>query len=262
MASQYHIKSAEELELMRIAGKMASDCLDMIGEHVVAGVSTEHLDNLCHKFITEDCQAIPACLGYRGFPKSVCTSVNHVICHGIPNPKQKLKNGDIINIDVTVIHKEFHGDTSKMYIVGQPKPSALRLVELTQECLYLGINMIKPGVHLGDIGHAMQEFAHNHHYSVVRDYCGHGIGKNFHELPQVNHFGSPGTGAIIEEGMTFTIEPMLNMGTHVTKLLPDDWTVITKDRKLSAQWEHTMAVTKTGREIMTLRSDETIQRIT
>ncbi len=252
------LKTPEELEKMRIAGRMAAEVLDMIGEHVVPGVSTEDLDKLCHDHIVKVQKAIPACLGYKGFPKSICTSVNHVICHGIPSPKKILKSGDIINIDVTVIHDGFHGDTSKMYHVGKTSPAVRRLVDITQECMYLGIRMVKPGVRLGDIGHAIQQYAEKNHYSVVREYCGHGIGRVFHEEPQVMHYGRPDTGMALKEGMTFTIEPMINQGTRFTKLLPDGWTVVTKDRKLSAQWEHTIAVTADGFEVLTKRDEETI----
>src|SRR5690606_35132 len=212
------------------------------------GVSTEELDSICHKYITEVQQAIPAPLNYRGFPKSICTSVNHVICHGIPSDKKVLKDGDIINIDVTVIKDGFHGDTSKMFFVGKPGIAAERLVRITQECLYKGIELVRPGTRLGDIGHVIQKHAEGHHFSVVRDYCGHGIGRIFHEEPQVMHYGQPGTGMELRAGMTFTIEPMINQGKHQCKLLPDGWTVVTKDHKLSAQWEHTVLVTDTGVE--------------
>lgn len=245
------IKTPEQIEKMRVAGRLAAEVLDMIGEHVKAGVTTEELDRICHDHIVNLQQAIPACLGYHGFPKSICTSVNHVICHGIPSEKKVLKNGDIINIDVTVIKDGWFGDTSRMYYVGTPAPHAQRLVEVTRESLELAIAMVKPGVKLGDIGHAIQSFAEKHHYSVVRDYCGHGIGDNFHEEPQIVHYGTPGTGIELIEGMTFTIEPMLNQGKHHTKLKPDGWTVETKDGRLSAQWEHTMLVTATGVEVFT-----------
>ncbi len=256
------IKSAEDIEKMRIAGKMAADCLTMIGEHVKPGVTTGELDKLCHDFIVNDCKAIPACLGYRGFPKSVCTSIDHVVCHGIPHENQVLKEGQILNIDVTVIFEGWHGDTSKMYIVGQKvKPPAERLVQKAQEALYLGIDMVKPGLKLGDLGFAIEQFAKQNHYSSVRDYCGHGIGQKFHEDPMVNHFGTPGTGMELVPGMTFTIEPMLNQGTHICRVLADDWTVITKDRKLSAQWEHTILVTPTGREVLTYREGEEVNLV-
>ncbi|MCP5207386.1 MAG: type I methionyl aminopeptidase [Hahellaceae bacterium] len=250
------IKNAEEIEKMRVAGKLAGEVLEMIEEYVQPGITTGELDLICHKYITEVQQAIPAPLNYKGFPKSICTSVNHVICHGIPSDKKKLKAGDIVNIDITVIKDGFHGDTSKMFFVGKPSPAAERLVRITQECMFKGILMVKPGVKLGDIGHVIQTHAENNHYSVVREYCGHGIGKVFHEEPQVMHYGSPGTGMAIKEGMTFTIEPMINQGKRHCKLLPDDWTVVTKDHKLSAQWEHTVAVTANGVEILTLRKEE------
>lgn len=250
------IKTPEDIEKMRIAGRMAAEVLEMIGDYVKPGVSTEDLDTLCHDHIVKVQKAIPACLGYKGYPKSICTSVNHVICHGIPSPKKILKAGDIVNIDVTVIYEGFHGDTSKMFFVGKPSIAAERLVRITQECMYIGIDMVKPGVRLGDIGHAIQQHAESNHYSVVREYCGHGIGRVFHEEPQVMHYGTPGTGMTLKEGMTFTIEPMINQGVRHSKLLPDGWTVVTKDHKLSAQWEHTILVTATGYEILTLRTEE------
>ena len=202
-------------------------------------------------------QVIPACLGYRGFPKSVCTSVNHVICHGIPSDRKTLKKGDIINIDVTVIKDGWHGDTSKMFFVGEPSVLAKRLVEVTRECMMKGIELVRPGTRLGDIGQVIQQHAEQHRFSVVREYCGHGIGKVFHEEPQVLHYGKAGTGLVLEEGMVFTIEPMINAGKAQTKLLPDGWTVVTKDHKLSAQWEHTIAVTRDGFEVLTRRQEET-----
>lgn len=251
-----HIKTAEEIAKMRVAGKLAAEVLEMIEPYVVAGVTTNELNERCHDYIVNVQQAIPAPLNYRGFPKSICTSVNHVVCHGIPSDK-KLKNGDIINIDITVIKDGYHGDTSKMFFVGEPSILAKRLVRITQECLYLGIKMVKPGIHLGDIGAAIQKHAESNRYSVVREYCGHGIGSEFHEKDlQVLHYGTPGTGLILEPGMTFTIEPMINAGKRHVKLLTDDWTVITKDRSLSAQWEHTLLVTETGYEVLTLRHEE------
>jgi methionyl aminopeptidase len=254
------LKTPEQIEKMRIAGKLAGEVLDMIETYVKKGVTTDELNTICHDYIISK-DATPAPLNYNGFPKSVCTSVNHVVCHGIPGNK-KLKDGDIINIDVTVIVDGWHGDTSKMYFVGEPSILAKRLVKVTQEALYLGIRMVKPGVRLGDIGAAIADYAHQHHYSVVREYCGHGIGQIFHEdAIQVLHYGKPGTGLILEPGMTFTIEPMINAGKRHVKLLPDEWTVITKDRKLSAQWEHTMAVTETGVDVLTLRQEEDLQAI-
>ena len=251
------IKTSEEISKMRVAGKLAAEVLEMIGEYVKPGVSTGELDRICHDFITKEQSAIPAPLNYNGFPKSICTSVNHVICHGIPNDQKILKSGDIINIDITVIKDEFHGDTSKMFFLGKTPEHAKRLVRVTQECLYKAIELVKPGATLGDIGHIIQQHGEAHNYSIVREYCGHGIGRVFHEDPQVLHYGRPNEGIEIKEGMTFTIEPMLNAGTRHTKLSKQDgWTVTTKDRRLSAQWEHTLAVTKIGCEILTLRSDE------
>ncbi|MBU2886970.1 type I methionyl aminopeptidase [Gilvimarinus agarilyticus] len=250
------IKTPEDIAKMRIAGRMAAEVLEMIGPYVQPGVSTAELDKLCHDYIVDEQKAIPACLGYRGFPKSVCTSVNHVICHGIPSEKKILKNGDIINIDVTVIFEGYHGDTSKMYFVGDVAPHAQRLVEVTQECLYKGIELVKPGCRLGDIGEVIQKHAAKNYYSVVREYCGHGIGTVFHEEPQILHYGKAGTGLELKEGMTFTIEPMINAGKAGTKLKRDGWTVETKDGRLSAQWEHTMAVTADGVEVLTARTEE------
>tara|TARA_B100001179_G_scaffold225373_1_gene205188 strand:- start:384 stop:1154 length:771 start_codon:yes stop_codon:yes gene_type:complete len=255
---QVTIKTADEIEKMRVAGRLAAEVLEMIGDYVQPGVSTEELDRICHDYIVNTQGAIPAPLNYKGFPKSICTSVNHVICHGIPSEKKVLKSGDIINIDVTVIKDGFHGDTSKMFFVGERKVGAERLVRITQECMYMGIELVRPGARLGDIGHVIQQHAEKSRYSVVREYCGHGIGRIFHEEPQVMHYGKPGTGMELREGMTFTIEPMINQGKKFTKLLPDGWTVVTKDHKLSAQWEHTILVTATGHEILTKRSDESI----
>lgn len=249
------IKTAEDIVKMRIAGHLAAEVLEMVAPHVKPGVTTDQLNNICHDYIVNQQQAIPAPLNYHGFPKSICTSVNHVVCHGIPGDKV-LKDGDIINIDVTVLKDRYHGDTSKMFFVGDPSILAKRLCQITQECLYLGIKMIKPGVHLGDIGSAIQQHAESQHFSVVREYCGHGIGKEFHEDPQVLHYGKPGTGIILQAGMIFTIEPMINAGKREVTLLPDGWTVITKDRKLSAQWEHTILVTETGYEVLTKRKEE------
>lgn len=256
------IKTAQEIEKMRVAGRLAADVLEMIGPYVTKGVTTEKLNQLCHEYIVNEQQAIPAPLNYGNppFPKSICTSVNHVICHGIPADK-KLKEGDSVNIDVTVIKDGYHGDTSKMFVVGKPSIMTERLIRVTQEALYIGIKMVKPGVRLGDIGHAIQQHAEGHNYSIVREYCGHGIGANFHEEPQVVHYGRPNTGEVLEAGMCFTIEPMINAGKRYSKVLPDDWTVVTKDRSLSAQWEHTLLVTENGVEILTLRDDEDIARV-
>ncbi|MAN51998.1 MULTISPECIES: type I methionyl aminopeptidase [unclassified Marinimicrobium] len=250
------IKTPEEIEKMRVAGRMAAEVLELIEPHVQPGVTTAELDRICHDHIVNEQNAIPACLNYRGFPKSICTSINQVVCHGIPSEKKVLKNGDIVNIDVTVIYDGYHGDTSKMYFVGKRLPHAERLVQVTQECLYKGIEMVKPGVKLGDIGHAIQQHAESNHYSVVREYCGHGIGAVFHEDPQVLHYGRPDTGLELKEGMTFTIEPMINAGKRHTKTKGDGWTVETKDGRLSAQWEHTLAVTKDGVEVLTARREE------
>lgn len=251
------LKTPAEIDQMRVAGQLAAQVLEMIGPHVKAGISTGELDRLCHDYIVEELQAIPAPLNYNGFPKSICTSVNHVICHGIPSDSKILKDGDIINIDVTVIKDGFHGDTSKMFCVGEVADHARRLIRVTQECLYRAIALVKPGTTLGDIGHVIQQHAESNHYSVVREYCGHGIGRIFHEDPQVLHFGRPHTGAVLVKGMTFTIEPMLNAGTRHTKLSKKDgWTVTTRDRRLSAQWEHTLAVTADGCEVLTRRPDE------
>ena len=235
---------------MRIAGRLAADVLDMIGEHVRPGVTTDEIDRLCHDHIVQVQKAIPANVGYHGFPKTICTSVNHVVCHGIPNDR-KLASGDIINIDVTVLHDGFHGDTSRMYFVGEPPVLARRLVDITYRAMVLGIRQVRPGAHLGDIGHAIQKFAEAERFSVVREYCGHGIGQIYHEEPQVLHYGQPRGGLELKAGMTFTIEPMINAGARHTRLLPDGWTVVTRDRSLSAQWEHTVLVTGDGVEILT-----------
>jgi methionyl aminopeptidase len=252
-----HIKTPEEIAKMRVAGQLAAEVLHMIRPYVSAGVTTDELDRLCHHHITVVQQAIPAPLNYHGFPKSICTSVNHQVCHGIPGGKV-LKNGDIVNIDVTVIKEGYHGDTSKMFFVGEPSVIARRVSRISYECMRIGIEMVKPGVHLGDIGHAIQHHAESHNMSVVREYCVHGIGRNFHEEPQVLHYGTPGTGLVLEPGMTFTIEPMVNAGKRHVKLLPDQWTVVTKDRSLSAQWEHTLLVTDDGFEVLTKLPDDDI----
>ncbi len=255
--TQITINTAEDIQKMRVAGKLAGQVLEMIGPFVVEGVTTDELNDRCHDYIVNTQQAIPAPLNYKGFPKSICTSVNHQVCHGIPGTK-KLKAGDIVNIDVTVIKDGYHGDTSKMFVVGQPSVLAARLMRVTQECLYLGIKQVKPGAHLGDIGFVIQQHAEAHHYSVVREYCGHGIGKVFHTSPNVLHYGKAGTGVEMLPGMIFTIEPMINAGKKEIKLLPDQWTVVTKDHSLSAQWEHTVLVTETGYEILTLREEESV----
>ena len=251
------IKTPEEIEKMRVAGRLAAEVLEMIEPHVQAGITTNELDAICHDYIVNTQKAIPAPLNYHGFPKSICTSVNYQVCHGIPGDK-KLKNGDIINIDITVIKDEFHGDTSKMFMVGDPNIKAVRASKIARECMVIGIKMIKPGVQLGDIGYAIQQHAEQNMCSIVREYCGHGIGRGFHEDPQVLHYGKPGTGIKLEAGMTFTIEPMVNAGKRHVKLLGDNWTVVTKDRSPSAQWEHTLLVTDDSYEVLTLRKDETI----
>jgi len=250
------LKTPEEIEDMRVAGQLAGEVLRMIREHVRVGVTTGELDDICHAYMTEEQNVIPAPLNYRGFPKSICTSVNQVVCHGIPGDK-KLKDGDIINIDVTVIKDGWHGDTSKMFLVGEPTVRARRICEDARQAMVTGIEMVKPGLRLGDIGHAIQKFSEARGYSVVREYCGHGIGKVFHEDPQVLHYGRPGIGEILVPGMVFTIEPMINVGRRETRLLGDGWTVITKDRSLSAQCEHTLAVTDDGFDVLTqLPGDE------
>ena len=256
------IKTPDEIQKMRVAGKLAAQVLDMIGEYVVKGVTTDELNTIGHNYIVDVQEGIPAPLnyGHPPFPKSVCTSVNHVICHGIPSDK-KLKDGDSVNIDVTVIKDGYHGDSSKMFVVGKPSILTERLIKVTQECLYKAIEIVKPGTTLGDIGHIIQQHAEAHNYSIVREFCGHGIGATFHEEPQVVHYGRPGTGDVLEAGMCFTIEPMINAGKRNSKILPDQWTVVTKDRSLSAQWEHTLLVTDNGVEILTHRDDETIPKI-
>ncbi len=250
------LKTPENIEKMRVAGQLAAEQLRMIAPYIQPGITTNELNQICHDYTINEQQAIPAPLNYHGFPKSICTSVNNQICHGIPSSK-KLKNGDIINIDITVIKDDFHGDTSKMFFVGKPSILAERLCRISHECMRLGIEMVKPGIHLGDIGHGIQKHAEANHFSVVREYCGHGIGKVFHEEPQVLHYGEAGTGIILEPGMTFTIEPMINAGKRHVRLMPDKWTVVTKDRSLSAQWEHTLLVTDDGYEVLTrLPGDE------
>ena len=251
------IKTADEIEKMRVAGRLAADVLHMIRPHVQAGITTEELDRICHDYIVNTQQAIPAPLNYHGFPKSICTSINHQVCHGIPG-KRILKQGDIVNIDITVIKDGYHGDTSKMFCVGQISPMARRLVQVSYECMCVGIEMVRPGVRLGDIGYAIQDHAESQNFSVVREYCGHGIGRQFHEEPQVLHYGKPGTGLVLEPGLIFTIEPMINAGKRQVKLMPDNWTVVTKDHSLSAQWEHTILVTDDGFEVLTKLQDDAL----
>ena len=255
--SNIAIKSADDIEGMRRAGQLAAEVLEMIAPKVQPGISTGELDRICHDYIVDQQNAIPAPLNYKGFPKSICTSVNDVICHGIPSDTKLLKQGDIINIDVTVIKDGWHGDTSIMVGVGDVAPHADRLMRVTQECLYQAMALVKPGAALGDLGHVIQQHAEANYYSVVREYCGHGIGQVFHEEPQVLHYGKPGTGLKLEPGMTFTVEPMINAGKRYTKLnARDGWTVTTRDGRLSAQWEHTIVVTDTGCEVLTRRQDE------
>lgn len=255
------VQTEDEIERMRAAGRAAARVLEMIGEHVQPGVTTDHLNTLCHDFIVDELRCVPAPLHYTNgvappFPKSICTSVNHVVCHGIPSDRKVLKNGDVLNIDVTVIKDGYHGDTSKMFAVGKAGVLVERLMRVTQECMYLGIETVRAGACLGDIGHAIQSHAEASGFSVVREFCGHGIGTTFHDEPQVLHYGRAGTGMVLEEGMTFTIEPMINAGKRHVKILPDQWTVVTKDHKPSAQWEHTILVTRSGAEVLTRREEE------
>ena len=245
------IKSTVEQDKMRVAGRLAAQVLDMVGDHVRPGVSTGELDRICHEYIVGELDAIPAPLNYRGFPKSICTSVNHVVCHGIPG-ERKLKKGDAVNIDITVIKDEFHGDTSRMFFAGKPGILGKRLAQVSYDAMWLGIRQIRPGAFLGDIGNAIQTHVEQNRFSVVREYCGHGIGRGFHEDPQVLHYGRPGTGMRLEEGMTITVEPMVNAGSRHVRLLNDGWTVVTRDHSLSAQWEHTVLVTAAGFEVLTL----------
>ena len=254
------IKTPEQINKMRVAGALAAEVLVLLDDFVKPGITTQDIDTFVHDHIVNVQQAVPATLGYHGFTGSCCTSINQVVCHGIPGDAKVLKDGDIINIDVTVIKDGFHGDTSKMYFVGTPKPHLERLVRITQECMYKGIELVRPGARLGDIGSVIQQHAEKNNYSVVREYCGHGIGATFHEEPQVLHYGKPNTGFTLKEGMTFTIEPMINQGARQVKLLGDGWTVITKDRKPSAQWEHTILVTADGYEILTYRDQEAFPR--
>lgn len=257
MTTEITIKTPEEIAKMRVAGRLAAEVIDMIGPYVKVGISTDELNQICHDYIVNVQKAIPAPLNYKGFPKSICTSVNHQVCHGIPGPK-KLKDGDIVNVDVTVLKDGYHGDTSKMFVAGKTSILSERLIRITQECLYLGIKEVKPGKHFGDIGAVIQKHAESNRFSVVREYCGHGIGKIFHEPPNVLHYGTPGSAEELKSGMIFTIEPMINAGKRFVKLLPDGWTVVTKDHSLSAQWEHTILVTEKGYEVLTKRPDEVI----
>jgi len=251
-----HIKTKDEIEKMRVAGRLAAEVLDFIEPHVKPGITTAELDTLCHDYMVKVQKTVPAPLnyappGYPPYPKSICTSINHQVCHGVPGERQ-LKQGDILNIDITVIKDGYHGDTSRMFYVGDPAIQARRLCDITYECMWLGIEAVRPGAHLGDIGAAIQKYAEEHGYSVVREFCGHGIGTKFHEEPQVLHYGRTGTGIPLQPGMTFTIEPMINAGKAGIRELADGWTIVTKDHSLSAQWEHTVLVTETGREVLTL----------
>lgn len=252
------MKMPDQIEKMRVAGGLAASVLEMIEPFVTAGVTTGELERICQKYIIEELAAIPASLNHHGFPGCICTSPNYVVCHGIPSDKKILKNGDILNIDVTVKKDGFIGDTSKMFFVGTVKPYAERLVKVTQECLYKAIQIVRPGTFLGDIGHIIQQHAESNRYTVVREFGGHGIGENMWEEPHVPHFGKPHTGLELQAGMTFTIEPMINQGKRNIRQLPDGWTVVTKDHKLSAQWEHTILVTDHGYEVLTLRKEEKI----
>ena len=261
------IKTPDEIEKMRVAGRLAAEVLDMIKPHIVPGVTTLELDTICHNYIVNQQDAIPACLGYGAAPGRpafqhvICTSVNHVVCHGIPSASKVLKKGDILNIDVTVIKDGYHGDTNMMYVIGgETSILAQRLCSVAQEAMYRGIKTVKPGSTIGDIGHAIQQYVESERFGVVREYCGHGIGTVFHDEPQVLHYGQANSGMVLEEGMTFTIEPMVNGGDWKTKLLGDKWTVVTKDHSLSAQYEHTLLVTKTGVEVLTARPEEDLSR--
>ncbi len=250
------IKNNKDIEMMRIAGRLASEVLDFITPFIKPGITTEEIDRLCHDFMVNTQQTIPAPLnyappGHTPFPKSICTSINNQICHGIPGSKI-LKKGDVLNIDITVIKDGYHGDTSRMFFIGTPTIQAKRLAEITYQSMWLGIRQVKPGKTLGDIGHAIQNHAEKNGFSIVREFCGHGIGKVFHEDPQILHYGTPGQGLELKEGMIFTIEPMINAGKRDIKMLSDGWTVVTKDRSLSAQWEHTILVTKDSFEVLTV----------
>ncbi len=253
--SRVALKSPPEQEAMRVAGRLAADVLDMIGPRIAPGMTTGEIDRICHDFIVNIQHAVPAPLNYKGFPKSICTSVNHVVCHGIPGDRV-LKSGDILNVDVTVIKDGFHGDTSRMYLIGETSIQAKRLCDVSFEAMWRGIRTVAPGNRLGDLGCNIQTFVEAKGYSVVREYCGHGIGLVFHEDPQVLHYGEPGTGLALEPGMTFTVEPMVNAGRRHVKLLGDGWTVVTKDHSLSAQWEHTVLVTANGVEVLTLGASD------
>jgi methionyl aminopeptidase len=249
------IKTPDEIEHMKVAGHLAAEVLDFIAAHVTAGITTGELDRLCHEYMVDTQKVIPAPLnyappGYKPYPKSICTSINHQVCHGIPGDRV-LKGGDILNIDITIIKNGFHGDTSRMFCIGEPSIQARRLCDITYECMWKGIRMVKPNATLGDIGAAIQQHAESSGFSVVREFCGHGIGRNFHEDPQVLHYGQSGSGALLQPGMIFTIEPMINAGKAAIRELADGWTIVTKDHSLSAQWEHTVLVTADGFEVLT-----------
>lgn len=249
-----HIKSKREIELMKKTCLLAAKTLDFIRPYVISGVSTQYLNDLCHQYITEN-GAYPSPLNYHGFPKSICTSINEVICHGIPSSKDVIKDGDIVNVDVTTYLEGFHGDTNRTFLVGNVPSEVVKLVEVTHQCLMLGIEQVRPGGHLGDIGHVIEQYAHDHGYTIVQEYCGHGIGREFHEEPQVLHYGKRGTGVELRPGMIFTVEPMVNLGKRFCRVLKDGWTVVTKDKKPSAQFEHTILVTDAGYEILTMSQE-------
>lgn len=253
------LKTTQDIEAMRVAGRLAAEVLDFISDYVKPGITTGELDRLCHDYMVNVQATIPAPLnyappGYRPFPKSICTSINHQVCHGIPGDRV-LRNGDVLNIDVTVIKDGYHGDTSRMFCIGEASIAARRLCELTFECMWRGIEQIRPGATIGDIGHAIQVYAEEHRYSIVREFCGHGIGRKFHEEPQILHYGRPGTGEKLEAGMIFTVEPMVNAGRREVKELADGWTIVTKDHSLSAQWEHTVLVTESGYDVLTVSAN-------
>ncbi|MCV2531350.1 MAG: type I methionyl aminopeptidase [Candidatus Lightella neohaematopini] len=261
MSNFNYIKSKYEIKKMRIAGKIAAKVLEMISNHIRPGISTNQLNNLCHDYIVHKQKAVCATLNYYGFPKSICVSINEVVCHGIPNDKEKLKNGDILNIDVAIIKDGFYSDTSKMFIVGRTSKISKKLCYVAKQSLYLAIKMIKPGLKLNELGKVIQKFVESNNFSVVRDYCGHGIGRNFHEPPQILHYYNEDNSSILQPGMIFTIEPMVNIGDHNVYITSDGWTVKTKDNSLSAQYEHTLLVTSNGCEVLTLRSDDNIPKI-
>lgn len=260
MNSRIVIHTPEDIEKSRVAAQLAAEVLAMITPYVQPGVTTDELDRICHDYIVNVQQAIPGNVGYQGFPKTVCSSVNHVVCHGIPSDK-RLKNGDIINIDIAVVRDGWYGDTSRMYYVGESKPHVRRLVDVTYDAMCAGIRAVRPGATLGDVGHAIQTVAEAAKFSVVREFCGHGIGKVYHDEPQVLHYGTPGNGLILKPGMIFTIEPMVNAGRRHVRMLRDEWTVVTRDRSLSAQWEHMVAVTESGFDVLSQWPDKPDQSL-